>query len=45
MAVFQYKARNGSGQTVTGRIEGTSAEAVAGQLFRSEEHTSELQSH
>lgn len=33
MAVFQYKARNGSGQTVTGRIEGASADAVAGQLF------------
>lgn len=33
MAQFQYKARDGSGQTVTGLIEGASADAVASQLF------------
>ncbi len=35
MAIFQYKARNGNGDTVTGRTEGASADAVASQLFNS----------
>lgn len=35
MPVFEYKGRNRRGEAVSGRIEGLSSEAVAGQLFNS----------
>lgn len=35
MPRFQYKARNGRGDLVTGEVEATSADAVATQLFNS----------
>jgi MSHA biogenesis protein MshG len=35
VALFQYRGRNLRGEVVKGRVEGTSAEAVATQLFNS----------